>query len=227
MAATTFTVTGQDYVRPYLQGSGSVRVRSFPEFASQTFLPGDVLIAGGTGANKQNQVKIASGTPTANVVGIAVHGATGVENTSWSGVGGGGWGSRTDSTALGAGQASSLGPGIAGSLGSGVGPSYVNVNNVATLQGNGHTKGLVQVYLALYESLFVIRAKAGQAISNDNIGLQYAVGRDATNLIWRLDNTDTSNKFAQVVGLFDNDGDVNGRYVIKIVAAANLLFGER
>lgn len=226
MAATTFTVSGGDSVRPYSQGAGTVRILSFPEFASQTFVPGDLLIAGGTGAHKNNQVKLAANNPTAAIIGFAVHGATGVENTSWSGVGAGGRGSRVDPSALAAGSASSLGPGVAGSL-PGVGPSYVNLANVATLQGNGAIKGLVQVWLAHPEQLWIGRAVSGQAISNDDIGAQYALTRDATNLIWRVDNTNTTNKAAQIVGLFDNDGDINGRYIFKIVAAANYLFGER
>lgn len=227
MAATTFTVTGQNFVRPYMQGAGSVRVRSFPEAASQTFLPGELLIAAGTGANKNNEVKVAANNPTANIIGFAVHGATGSEYLAWSGVGGGGLGSRTDHTALAAGSASSLGAGIGGSLGKGVGPSYVNLGNVRTLQGNGATVGLIQVYLAHPDALFVAHVLNGQAISNDGVGVQYAMSLDATNLIWRIDNTNTTNKSAQVVGLFDADGDINGRYIFKVVAAANLLFGER
>jgi hypothetical protein len=225
--ATTFTVGGGDAVRPYSQAAGSVRILSFPEAASQTFVPGELLINQGTGSNKNNQVKQSGNNPTAGIIGFAVHGATGVEFTGWSGAGKGGRGSRTDVSALTAGDPSSLGPGIAGSLGLGVGPSYQNVGNVATLTGNGATRGLIQVYLATPESLFVVRSVSGQAISNDHIGLQYALTRDATNLIWRLDNTNTTNKAAQVVALFDNDGDTNGRYIIKIVAAASYLFGER
>ncbi len=227
MGATTFTVTGQDYIRPYfLGGSGGHRVRTFPEATAGTFLPGEVLIQD-TGSHLGNAVKIAGNDPTAGVIGIAVHGATGVANTGWTAAGGGGWGSRTDSTALAAGQASSLGPGVGGSLGQGVGPSYVNIGNVRTLQGNGVTKGLIQVYLAGLSNLFVGRALTTQAISNDHIGVQYGLELDATNLIWRVDNTDTSNKVVQIVGLFDNDGDINGRYIFKFLAAANLLFGER
>lgn len=233
MAATTFTVTGQDFVRPYTQGGGSVRVKSFPEAASQTFLPGELLIAAGTGAHKNNEVKVAANNPVANIIGFAVHGASGSEFSAWSGVGGGGVGSRTDITALTtgssgyAGAGGSLGAGIAGSLGKGVGPSYTNVGNVRTLSGLGATTGLVQVYLATAEALFVARVLNGQAISNDEIGSQFAMSLDATNLIWRIDNTNTTNKSAQVVALYDADGDINGRYIFKIVAAANLLFGER
>lgn len=225
MGATTFTITGQDYVRPYFTGARPA-VRTFPEATAGTFLPGEVLIQD-TGSHLGNAVKVAANDPVAGVIGIAVHGATGVANTSWSAAGGGGWGSRTDSTALASGQASSLGPGIAGSLGSGVGPSYVNLSNTRTLQGNGTTKGLIQVYLAGTNNLFVGRVLTTQAISNDQIGVQYGIELDATNLIWRVDTTDTTNKSVQIVGLFDNDGDVNGRVIFKFLAAANLLFGER
>lgn len=227
MAATTFTVTGQDYVRPYFMGgAGGHRIRTFAEATAGTFLPGDVLIQD-TGSHKGGGVIKAANDPVAGIVGVAVHGATGSANTNWSGVGGGGLGSRTDSTALASGQASSLGPGIAGSLGNGVGGSYVNVGNVATLQGNGATKGLIQVWLAGLSNLFIARSLSGQAISNDDIGAQYGFEIDATNLIWRVDNGDTSNKVVQIVGLFDNDGDINGRYIFKFLAAANRLFGER
>lgn len=227
MAATTFTVSGGDFVRPYMQAGGSVRILSFPEAPSQTFVPGELVIAAATGSHKLNQVKVSGATPSANILGFAVHGATGSEFTAWSGVGAGGRGSRTDITALAAGSAGSLGPGIAGSLGKGVGPTYQNIGNVATLSGNGGTVGLVQVYVATPESLFVGRSGNGQAISNDDIGVKYGAVRDATNLIWRVDNTNTTQLAFQVVGLFDNDGDINGRYIFKIVAAASLLFGER
>lgn len=229
MGATTFTVTGQDYIRPYfMAGGGSAgQIRTFAEATAGTFLPGDVLIQD-TASHKGGGVIKAANDPTTGVIGVAVHGATGTANTGWSaGVGSGGLGSRTDSTALAAGQASSLGPGVGGSLGMGVGGSYVNVGNVATLQGNGVTKGLIQVYLAGYGNLFVGRSLAGQAISNDDIGQQFGLEIDATNLIWRVDNGDTGNKVVQIMGLFDNDGDINGRYIFKFLAAANRLFGER
>lgn len=225
MGATTFTVTGQDYLRPYFL-SGRITVATFPEATAGTFLPGDVLIQD-TGSHKGGGVIKAANDPTAGIIGVACHGATGVANTAWSGAGGGGLGSRTDSTALASGQASSLGAGIAGSLGLGVGPSYVNVGNVATLQGNGATKGLIQVWLAGAQNYFVGRVLTTQAISNDQIGVQYGLEIDATNLIWRVDTGDTSNKVVQIVGLFDNDGDVNGRLIFKFVAATNLLYGER
>ncbi len=95
------------------------------------------------------------------------------------------------------------------------------------MQGNGVTKGLIQVYLAGLSNTFVGRVLTTQAISNDQIGVQYGLELDATNLIWRVDTTDTSNKVVQIVALYDNDGDINGRVIFKFLAAANLLFGER
>ncbi len=229
MGATTFTVTGQDYLRPYFVGGGGFAgvIRTFAEATAGSFLPGDVLIQD-TASHKGGGVIKAANDPVAGVIGVAVHGATGVANTGWAaGAGSGGLGSRTDSTALAAGQASSLGPGVAGSLGMGVGPSYVNIANVATLQGGGVTKGLIQVYLAGQGNLFVGRVLTTQAISNDQIGVQYGIEIDATNLIWRIDTTDTTNKGVQIMGLFDNDGDINGRLIFKFMGLSNLLFGDR
>lgn len=226
MGATTFTVTGQDYVRPYWLGGRPAKVMTFPEATAGTFLRGEPLIQD-TGSHKGNGVIVASNDPTANIIGIAAHGATGSANTAWSGVGGGGWGSRTDPSVLAAGAASSLGPGVAGSAGNGIGGCYENIGNSATLTGNGITKGLIQVWIATPDTYFIGRVINGQAISNADIGIQCGFEKDATNLIWRVDNGDTSNKVVQIVALFDADGDINGRYVFKFVAATKLLFGER
>lgn len=224
--ATTFTIGGGNVARPYYLGGMRLQVRSFPEGASQTFVPGDLLTLQSTGSHKANEVIIASNDPTAgaNIVGFAVHGATGSEFTGWAGTGGAGAGSRTDSTALASGAASSLGPGIAGSLGQGMSASYVNSGGTAVLSGSiGVTKGLIQVQLALESTLWVAHVLSGQAISADKIGVQVGFERDASNLIWRVDAADTGNTSVTIVDLFDSDGDVNGRYIFKFVAA-NLLY---
>ena len=73
----TFSVGKGNYIRPYR----NVRLRTFPEAASQTFKVGDPLILQTT-ADKGHQVKISAADPTAGtVVGIAMNAASGVENT--------------------------------------------------------------------------------------------------------------------------------------------------
>lgn len=227
MGATTFTAGGGDIVRPYwMPGGPHPVIQTFPEATAGSFVAGEPLIQD-TGSHKGNGVVVASNDPTANIIGIAVHGATGVANTNWSGSGNGGRGSRTDITVLASGAAGSLGAGVGGSLGLGIGGTYKNVNNVATLTGNDGIKGLVQVYLATPFTFFVARVISGNAITSANIGIQCGFEKDTSNLIWRIDDGDTSNKTVQIVDLFDADGDVNGRYIFKFVAAAKLLYGER
>ena len=203
--ATTFTVGPGDTMRPYIRGGQVAQIVSFPEAASQVFKAGELLILN-NGGSLGHQVKLSGANPTADVVGTAVHDATGTQGT-WAGRG-----SRTDSQALGAGAASSLGPGQGGSLGAGV--------------IGGLTKGVVQVYCAYPNTLFVARCQSGGALSVDNIGRQFGVVRDAGNVIWRVDTTNTTQKVVQIVGLFDDNGDTNGRYIFKFRAAINALYGE-
>lgn len=72
----TFTIGKGNYVRPFR----NVRIRTFPEAASQTFKIGDPLILA-TAADKGNQVKIAAADPDGTVVGFALADASGTENT--------------------------------------------------------------------------------------------------------------------------------------------------
>jgi hypothetical protein len=72
--ATAFVVGKGNFIRPYR----NVRVRPFPEAASQTFRVGDPLILQTT-ADKGQQVKISAADPTTGtVVGFAAAAATGV-----------------------------------------------------------------------------------------------------------------------------------------------------
>jgi hypothetical protein len=73
--ATTFTVGTGDIIRPWK----NVRIQHFPEDASQTFLRGAVLIAGGAGV--ENRCKTAADNPTAAILGIAAADASGVTGT--------------------------------------------------------------------------------------------------------------------------------------------------
>ena len=57
-----------------------VKVRHFPEAASQTFVKGDVLILA-TASDKGHQCKIAGADPTAGILGVAAKASTGVEGT--------------------------------------------------------------------------------------------------------------------------------------------------
>lgn len=68
----TLTVTSKDYIRPY---RGPVRIRTFPEGASQTFLKGDP-VKFGSDAGHENRVIVAGADPTL-IIGFAAQDASG------------------------------------------------------------------------------------------------------------------------------------------------------
>ena len=111
--------------------------------------------------------------------------------------------------------------------GSGVQGQMGNAGSLGLGVTGGLTKGIVQVWLAGRDNLFVAHTLDTQAIDNNDIGKQFGFEKDTTNKVWRVDNTDTSNKSVQIVDLFDNDADVNGRYVFKFLGAVNVLYGDR
>lgn len=89
--------------------------------------------------------------------------------------------------------------------------------------GTENTK--VGVYVADPESEFLVRYADGQALdADDPSAAGYGIVADATNTIWRLDNTETSTKQFKVLRLIDAHGDINGRAVVKILAAARAAF---
>lgn len=150
----TISVGAGNYARPYR----NVRIRHFPEGASQTFKRGELLILILT-ADKGNKVGIASADPTTDraVVGFAAADASGVEGT------------------------------------------------------------MIPVWLATPEAEFVLHCESAGTIDNDDVSVQYGVVRDGTNVIWRVDRTESTAKLFTVLQLLDAHGDVNGRFVVKFI----------
>jgi hypothetical protein len=98
---------------------------------------------------------------------------------------------------------------------------------VAGADATGVTGYLSPVYLAIPDAEFKVVGKAGNAMSNADIGVSYALDRDATNLIWTVDNTDTSHD-AVVVLAIDNPavaGDIQGYYTVRFVQGAAVYGG--
>lgn len=72
----TISVGSGNYLRPYR----NVRVRSYPEDASQTFKRGAIVIFSST-SGKENELKEAGADPTAKMLGVALADASGTEGT--------------------------------------------------------------------------------------------------------------------------------------------------
>lgn len=154
----TFSVYKGNYIYPVR----NVRIMTFPEAPSQTFIVGDPLILNTT-ADKGHQVKIAAADPSSTVVGFAAKPATGVENSE------------------------------------------------------------IQVWMLDEQAEFCVHVQDTGVIDNDDIGDEYGIVADATNLIWRLDLTETSAKVFRIVRFARNPatganfahGDVNGAWIAR------------
>lgn len=162
--ATAFVASKGGYIRPFR----NVRLRYFPEAASQTFKIGDPLIKQTT-ADKGNQVKISGTDPTTGtVVGFAAAVASTVEGTS------------------------------------------------------------VPVWMLDEQSEFLVHIQNAATLDNDDIGVDYGIVADATNLIWRVDNTETTSIVLCPVDFGPKPdgsagkcahGDTNGTYVCRSARA--------
>lgn len=80
----------------------------------------------------------------------------------------------------------------------------------------------VGVWLAKQDTQFIVHCEASGTIDNDDVSTEYGVVVDGTNLITRLDRTETSAKVFRVIELIDAHGDVNGRLAVTVIAPERL-----
>lgn len=79
----------------------------------------------------------------------------------------------------------------------------------------------IQVAMLDEQAEFYVHVGDTQTLDADDIGVEYGIVADATNLIWRLDRTETSAKVFRVVDFAVNPqtgvkfahGDVNGAFI--------------
>jgi hypothetical protein len=94
----------------------------------------------------------------------------------------------------------------------------------AAQDASGTTGTSIPVWVAIEGCEFLVRYADTQAIDQTDLGdAGFGIVADGTNLIWRLDNTETTAKVFKVTELIDADADVNGRAAAIVVAAARLL----
>ena len=91
---------------------------------------------------------------------------------------------------------------------------------IAGADASGVADTMIPVYTGMDDARFVVRVADGQAIDVDMLkAAGFGIVADATNLIWRLDTTETTAKIFKVRKLVDTHGDVNGRVICSILAA--------
>lgn len=80
----------------------------------------------------------------------------------------------------------------------------------------------VLVWVAHPDTEFIVRCESAAAIDNDDVSVEYGVVVDGTNLITRLDRSETSAKVFRVTELIDTHGDVNGRLLVQFITSERL-----
>jgi hypothetical protein len=81
---------------------------------------------------------------------------------------------------------------------------------------------MVDVWVATGDAEFIAHVEDAKALDNDLISTELGIVADATNLIWRVDTTETSAKVVRILELVDAHGDVNGRVVFHVIAPERL-----
>ena len=90
----------------------------------------------------------------------------------------------------------------------------------AAADASGVADTMIPVYAADDLARFVVRVADTQAIDVDMIkAAGFGIVADGTNLIWRLDTSETTAKIFKVRKLVDAHGDVNGRVICSVLAA--------
>jgi len=95
---------------------------------------------------------------------------------------------------------------------------------VAAQAASGTADTKIPVWLAEPGVTFIGHIESGASLAAGNIGTNYGLVYDATNEIWRVDTSETSNVNVTVIGFVDAVGDVNGRVEFQFLAAARGLF---
>ena len=89
------------------------------------------------------------------------------------------------------------------------------------------TDAPVSVWMAEAGVEFRVLYGDTQAIDQTDLGdAGFGMVADGTNLIHRLDNTETTAKVFHVTELLDADGDVNGAVAATIIAATRAPYTE-
>jgi len=99
-----------------------------------------------------------------------------------------------------------------------------SVVGVAAEAASGVEGTMIGVWVANNDGEFLANVQDTGTLAATNVGSGFGVVRDATNLIWRVDLSETSAKVVDIVKLIDAVGDVNGLVVCKFRSAIRLPF---
>lgn len=103
----------------------------------------------------------------------------------------------------------------------------VDVVGFAAADASGTEDTMIPVWVADEDAEFLIHALDAQTVDVDDIGVNFGITKDSTNVIWRLDRTKTTTTLQalRVLELKDDHGDINGRYVVRVLSVPRAYSG--
>lgn len=104
-----------------------------------------------------------------------------------------------------------------------------NTNVGIVLEPASGTEGTLLPVAVFDESTeFIVAVADTQTLDANKIGLEYGKVRDGTNNIWRLDQTNTTQKIFHVIGFAPGygHGDTNGKYLVRQAVNKAALFAS-
>lgn len=103
-------------------------------------------------------------------------------------------------------------------------PAANTILGIASEDATGVQASKVGYYAATEDAEFLGTVQDTGTLALALIGTQVGLVYDATNDIFRVDLSDTTNKRVTITRLYDAVGDVNGRVVFKFMNAARTPF---
>lgn len=94
--------------------------------------------------------------------------------------------------------------------------------DITTTSTHNSVTDRIPVWVADVLTEFIVHCQDAETLDNDDISVEYGIVEDTTNLIYRLDTSETSAKVFRVLRLYDAHGDTNGRFVAMCIAPERL-----
>jgi hypothetical protein len=92
-----------------------------------------------------------------------------------------------------------------------------NIVGVAARAATGTANTMIDVWLAEPGTEFIGHIQDAGTLAAADLGTNYAVVKDSTNVIWRVDTSDTANACVTITDFIDAVGDVNARVAFQFL----------
>lgn len=99
---------------------------------------------------------------------------------------------------------------------------------IAAADASGVTSTMVPVWLATFDAEFIAVGKTLQAMDYTDLSVGLALLKDATNVIWYIDNSDTTHDAVVPLQIKAPavQGDFQGYYIFRFAIAATIYGGQ-